>query len=89
MATDNLEETTSESELLLTTKDNPYNPHVDYDKWRRWDEAQGYFTESYLARMVDLPEDVDDEDNILIDLLTSLAIQEILDNDDANLYMLV
>ena len=29
---------------VLTTLDNPYDPHEDYDKWSIWDEENGYYT---------------------------------------------
>lgn len=37
---------------MLTTTDNPFSPVTDYDSWRIWDEAQGYYSNSLLARVV-------------------------------------
>lgn len=37
--------------LMLTTEDNPYNPHTDYTQWLYYDTQQGYNTQSYLARV--------------------------------------
>lgn len=39
-----------ESEFMLTTIDNPFNPFTQFDEWFAFDEAKGYFTCSYLAR---------------------------------------
>lgn len=37
---------------LLSTSDNPYNPWTSFDQWRIWDEAAGYNSLAYLARIV-------------------------------------
>lgn len=42
-----------ELDILLTTKDNPYNPFTEYDDWKYFDEKQKrYCTEAYVAREV-------------------------------------
>ena len=40
------------TEVAITTTDNPYNPLTDYDRWRNYDIQKGYGTEEYLARVV-------------------------------------
>lgn len=35
----------------LTTSDNPWDPNTDFDEWNAWDQAAGYNTNSYLARV--------------------------------------
>jgi len=52
-----------ETDILLTTKDNPYNPFTEYDEWKRFDEIDHkYFTEAYIAREVGmLDPDISDE----------------------------
>lgn len=40
------------SEIGLTTSDNPYNPLTDYDRWEAYDRQKGYGTNEYLARVV-------------------------------------
>lgn len=79
----------NEEELVLTTTDNPFNPKTDYEKWRSWDFNAGYNTEAYLARVMNLPLDVDLEDDALIGLFTNEAIKSILDEDSSGLYVLV
>ena len=55
--------TLDEKDILLTTKDNPYNPFTQYDEWKYFDETQKHYnTEAYIAREVgmldfDLSED--------------------------------
>lgn len=42
-----------ETDILLTTKDNPYNPFTQYDDWKYFDEkTRHYNTEAYIAREV-------------------------------------
>jgi hypothetical protein len=55
----------NESESMLTTIDNPWNPHTNYAEWLAWDREHGYDTNGYLARVanvsLDLPEDEVDQ----------------------------
>ena len=48
------------ADLILTTVDNPHNPHEQYEQWRRWDIDNGYDTESLIARVADIPTEIDD-----------------------------
>lgn len=72
---------------MLTTIDNPYNPHDEYDKWYRWDTANGYHTTSYLARLLPfIDEETEVED---IDEHRTLAMWEIMMMDESNTYVLI
>lgn len=50
-------------ECCLSTKDNPFNPFTDFDKWFAYDEAKGYHTCSYLARIARTSDVFSDEMN--------------------------
>lgn len=78
-----------EEDMMLTTIDNPYNPKTDYDKWRQWDIENEYNTEEYLARMTDIPDDVDLGNDWIVNGLTNEAVHRILENDMLDLYKLV
>ena len=78
-----------DQQLVLTTKDNPHNPKTDYDKWRIWDAQMGYYTEEYIARIADIPDDIDMDDEVTISVFTNRAIENILENDMLKVYMLV
>ena len=39
-----------DAEVMLTTIDNPFNPHTQFDQWMNWDEQKGYHTSGLLAR---------------------------------------
>ena len=76
-------------DYLLSTLDNPYNPHTEYSQWRRWDIDNGYDTESLIARMANFPEDIDYTDEVTVTLFSRRAIIDILENDMNNIYVLV
>ncbi len=75
--------------LVLTTKDNPFNPKTHYDNWKAWDEQNGYYTEAYVARVADIPVDADLEDDVMIEQMMDAAIRIILDDDVTEMYVLV
>lgn len=76
-----------EDEMMLTTLDNPYNPKIDYDKWRNWDIDNGYNTEQLLERIANIPVEV--EDPTTIDLMITEAMYSILDTEEFGQYKLV
>lgn len=78
-----------EFNLVLTTIDNPYNPKTDYDKWKEWDADNGYNTEAFIARLVDMEGYVEDNDDIKIHEVMDNVIHDILEHDVLNIYMLV
>lgn len=49
-------------EHMLTTIDNPYNPFTSFDEWHTWDQAHGYYTASFLARIVKTSDDLSEAD---------------------------
>ena len=75
-------------DMILTTHDNPYSPHTQYELWRRWDIDNGYDTESLIARIADFPEDADETDNLTVYLYNHKAILTILENDETHMYYL-
>lgn len=48
----------TESKVMLTTIDNPFDPIDDFTSWRRFDEEKGYNTCGYLARIANLSDDM-------------------------------
>lgn len=48
--------------VAVTTVDNPFNPITDFENWYAYDEAKGYHTSSYLARLVTTYSDMSDAD---------------------------
>jgi len=59
-------------EHMLTTVDNPFNPFDSFDDWYAFDEASGYRTTAFLARVVKSSDELSETDQ-------SLAIEQAID----------
>lgn len=62
-------------DVMLTTKDNPYNPFTQFDEWFMFDELNGYHTCGYIDRLAKTSDDLSDADNKLI---IDAAIEDIV-----------
>ena len=71
------------NEVMLTTIDNPYNPFEQFDLWLLFDKEKGYNTCEYLARIVNLTNDMSEKE---IEVATDRAIDEIIINDPFGIY---
>ena len=71
------------NDYMLTTIDNPYNPFKDFTLWQLYDKEQGYDTCEYIARLVNLTEDMTQKE---IDEETDRAINTIISNDIFGIY---
>lgn len=60
------------TQSMLTTIDNPFNPFTQFDEWFAFDEAKGYHSCSYLARIVKTSDELSEADE-------SLAIETAID----------
>lgn len=49
-------------DCALTTTDNPFDPFTQFDKWFAFDEAKGYHSCSYLARIARTSDEFSKED---------------------------
>lgn len=68
---------------MLTTIDNPYDPFNEWDEWLGYDESQGYFTSSLLARVVVYGQELSEADQ---DLAVEYAIDEIIKESPLLIY---
>jgi hypothetical protein len=59
-------------EVMLTTTDNPYDPFVQFDAWKAYDEVKGYYTCAYLGRIANTT-------NVLSEADESIAIDNAID----------
>lgn len=73
-----IDATKDERDFMLTTKDNPFNPWTDYERWEVYDRDHGYFTPEYQARIAITSFDLTDEEN---NEIINQAIEEIIDID--------
>lgn len=72
-----------DTEVMLTTFDNPFDPFDEFVSWFMFDVEKGYYTCSRLARIARYSEDfstIEDKRE------TERAIDEIIDNDFLNIY---
>lgn len=69
--------------FMLTTTDNPYNPYTNWDEWFAFDEAKGYCSSGYLARIAVTSQDMSDEWN---EAEIQRAINEIVRIDPFKIY---
>lgn len=70
---------------MLTTVDNPYDPFKQYDEWNLWDQEAGYFTLSYLGRVVVTSHELSEADQ---DLASEQAMDDIV-SENIGLYIKV
>lgn len=79
----NESESVIESECMLTTFDNPFDPFEDFTSWFLFDIEKGYNTCSYLGRIVNLSDDMSQKE---IDEEIERAIDEIIKYNPLNIY---
>jgi len=70
--------------VMLSTLDNPYNPHKDYEDWYRYDMDMGYNSCAYLDRIAKTSSQLSDAEN---DAEIERAIDEIIKYDYLCLYI--
>lgn len=51
-----------ESNMWITTIDNPFDPFRQWEEWYAYDESNGHHTCSYLARIAITSNELSDED---------------------------
>jgi hypothetical protein len=68
---------------MLTTVDNPYNPWINWDEWNNYDEACGYYTTSFFARIVRTSPELSEADQ---DVAIEDAIDEVVRENVLGLY---
>lgn len=73
----------TESKVMLTTIDNPFDPFNDYDNWLRYDEEKGYNTCGYLARIAKVTDDMSLKEE---DQEIERACDEIIDLNPLGIY---
>ena len=70
-------------EVMLTTKDNPYNPFDNFDSWYMFDMDKGYNSSAYLDRIARTSDALSNEENMAE---IERAIDEIILYDVQDLY---
>lgn len=73
----------TETKVALTTMDNPFDPIDDFASWLRYDEDHGYYSNNYLARIVNTTDDMTQKE---IDEEIERAIDEIIEFNPLGIY---
>lgn len=71
------------SSRMLTTTDNPFDPHTQFDEWNAYDMGKGYYTLSYLARVANYSNDLSQVDR---ERVIDEAIDEIVELNVLGIY---
>ena len=74
------------NECMLSTIDNPFNPFTDFVSWFMFDIEKGYNCCSYLARIVNLSDDMSQQEE---DEEIERAIDEIIELNPVPIYIKV
>jgi hypothetical protein len=56
---------TGDTEYMLTTVDNPFNPFTHYDEWFAYDQFLGHHSNSLLARIARTSDELSEADQRL------------------------
>lgn len=73
----------NESNIMITTFDNPYNPFTNFNEWFMFDVEKGYYTCNYLARIVNISDDMTEKEE---EAEIERAIDEIILYNPLNIY---
>ena len=72
-----------ETQVAITTFDNPFDPFKQFESWFMFDVEKGYNTCSYLARIAKVTDDMSEQEaNAEIER----AVDEIIKYDFMNMY---
>ena len=71
------------AKVMLTTKDNPFDPFEQFASWLQYDLDKGYNSCEYLGRIAKTSEEFTEEEN---DIEVERAIDEIIKYDFMNIY---
>jgi len=73
----------NDTEYMLTTTDNPFDPFTQFDEWLNFDSAAGYHTPSLLARITKSSDELSEADQH-VSILN--AIDEIVTENVLGIY---
>ena len=79
--------TTTETEFMLTTFDNPFDPFEQFTSWFLFDVEKGYYTCNYLDRIINQRGEMsDDLSQREKDAVIERAIDDIILYNPLNIY---
>ena len=60
--------------FMLSLASNPHNPFTEYDKWRMFDNHEGFDTQGLFARALSTSSEISEADQDLAEQLTAESI---------------
>jgi hypothetical protein len=72
-----------DTDWMLTTVDNPYDPFTQYEDWYTWDFNAGYHTPGALARQVVTSNDLSEADQAVA---IAQAVDDLVDLNPFGMY---
>ena len=76
----------TDTDVMLTTVDNPWNPFTHFDEWREYDESSGWQTLALLGRVVLTSDEMSEADQ---DVAVLDAMKEIIQENVSGVHVLV
>ena len=76
----------ADSDIMLTTVDNPWNPFTQFDEWNEYDESSGYYTLALLGRVTISSDELSETDQ---ELAITNAMTEIIQENVSGVHILV
>ena len=76
----------AQTQSMLSTIDNPYNPFTQFDDWFAYDTRKKYYTLSFLARVTVTSLNISEADQALA---IQNAIDEIVSENVSGIYIKV
>ena len=74
------------TDVMLTTVDNPWNPFTHFNEWNEYDQASGWHTLALLGRVVVTSDEMSESDQ---DVAVFDAMQEIIRENVSGYHVLV
>lgn len=72
-----------EEDYMITTFDNPFNPHTHFKEWYAYDLQLGHNTVDLLGRIVMTSKELSEKDQ---KIRYQIAVDEIVDEDLEGIY---
>ena len=82
----NVEQSSKDVEVMLTTIDNPFDPFDDFASWFMFDNEKNYFTSSKLARIIKITEGMSEKEE---KMEIERAIDRLIELDPLDIYIKV
>lgn len=69
----------ADTDVMLTTTDNPWNPFTHFNEWREYDESSGWHSLALLGRVVVTSDEMSesDQDVAILDAMNEIVRENV------------